>query len=277
MGRHQRHPHHGRADRRRPAHQPGRHLTYQWLHDSLLVTSDPRLRTEPGRPGRLIRPDADGRYHIGGLWPWQEWSPSGLPATSCAATATATALARPAAPPTDRLRTELARIRPTPAGGLGPSPWARRSPLKRNTAHGEDHLAPVPPRLDGALARVRVVEGDLWSAPQGGYGLASMTFVAKSVTGHHAAFYRALPPDGPPQPAVFRLRSSAPPAARRRSRWRRWSYRRGLCKQARETPRCARRGGSRPRAEGTAPAQTLIQRGDQDRVQVSGALPPPCH
>ncbi|MEV4868534.1 hypothetical protein [Streptomyces syringium] len=28
-----------------------------------------------GRPGRLIRPDADGRYRIGGLWPWQHWNP----------------------------------------------------------------------------------------------------------------------------------------------------------------------------------------------------------
>ncbi|MFJ3658235.1 hypothetical protein ACIPPR_33625 [Streptomyces nigra] len=53
----------------------GRHLTCEWLHDTLLISSDPRLRTEPGRPGRLIRPDADGRYRIGGLWPWRDWSP----------------------------------------------------------------------------------------------------------------------------------------------------------------------------------------------------------
>ncbi|MFE7777730.1 hypothetical protein ACFU5O_28290 [Streptomyces sp. NPDC057445] len=52
----------------------GRHLTCHWLHDALLIASDPRLRTEPGRPGRLIRPDADGRYRIGGLWPWQDWT-----------------------------------------------------------------------------------------------------------------------------------------------------------------------------------------------------------
>jgi hypothetical protein len=58
-----------------PASHTGRHLTCQWLHDSLLISSDPRLRTEPGRPGRLIRPDNDGRYQIGGLWPWQHWSP----------------------------------------------------------------------------------------------------------------------------------------------------------------------------------------------------------
>ncbi|MFC9272621.1 class I SAM-dependent methyltransferase [Streptomyces zhihengii] len=48
----------------------------------------------------------------------------------------------------------------------------------------------LPPRLDGALARVRVVEGDLWSAPQGGYGLASMTFVAESVTESGEEFAR---------------------------------------------------------------------------------------
>ncbi|MEU5242209.1 hypothetical protein ACH4UR_37325 [Streptomyces lydicus] len=58
-----------------PTSHTGRHLTCQWLHDSLLISSDPRLRTEPGRPGRLIRPDADGRYLIGSLWPWQDWSP----------------------------------------------------------------------------------------------------------------------------------------------------------------------------------------------------------
>ncbi|MFI5867151.1 hypothetical protein [Streptomyces sp. NPDC051546] len=57
-----------------PASHTGRHLICQWLHDSLLISSDPRLRTEPGRPGRLIRPDADGRYWIGGLWPWQDWA-----------------------------------------------------------------------------------------------------------------------------------------------------------------------------------------------------------
>ncbi|MDF3303070.1 hypothetical protein [Streptomyces tropicalis] len=62
----------------------GRHLTCQWLHDALLISSDPRLRTEPGRPGRLIRPDADGRYRIGGLWPWEEWSPPTCPDCSTA-------------------------------------------------------------------------------------------------------------------------------------------------------------------------------------------------
>ncbi|MFF7115445.1 hypothetical protein ACFY91_24480 [Streptomyces albogriseolus] len=53
----------------------GRHLICEWLHDALLISSDPRLRTEPGRPGRLIRPDANGRYRIGGLWPWLPYSP----------------------------------------------------------------------------------------------------------------------------------------------------------------------------------------------------------
>ncbi|MEU9298450.1 hypothetical protein [Streptomyces sp. NPDC048266] len=38
----------------------GRHLTCHWLHDTLLISSNSRLRTEPGRPGHLIRPDADG-------------------------------------------------------------------------------------------------------------------------------------------------------------------------------------------------------------------------
>ncbi|MFE1784091.1 hypothetical protein ACFW9F_16270 [Streptomyces sp. NPDC059506] len=56
-----------------PQTHAGRHLTCHWLHDTLLIASDPRLRTEPGRPGRIIRPDADGRYRIGGLWPWEEW------------------------------------------------------------------------------------------------------------------------------------------------------------------------------------------------------------
>ncbi|MFE8941164.1 hypothetical protein ACFYNX_27280 [Streptomyces sp. NPDC007872] len=57
----------------------GRHLTCRWLHELLLISSDPRLRAEPGRPGRLIEPDVDGRYQIGGLWPWQEWSPPTCP------------------------------------------------------------------------------------------------------------------------------------------------------------------------------------------------------
>ncbi|MFI6282879.1 hypothetical protein [Streptomyces sp. NPDC050988] len=63
----------------------GRHLTCRWLGDTLLIASDPRLRTEPGRPGRIIQPDADGRYRIGRLWPWEEWpgddkDPEGDPA-----------------------------------------------------------------------------------------------------------------------------------------------------------------------------------------------------
>ncbi|KNE81391.1 hypothetical protein AB0B04_18840 [Streptomyces xinghaiensis] len=57
-----------------PHSHTGRHLTCHWLGDALLILSDPRLRTEPGRPGRIIQPDADGRYRIGGLWPWEEWT-----------------------------------------------------------------------------------------------------------------------------------------------------------------------------------------------------------
>lgn len=56
-----------------PQTHAGRHLTCHWRNDTLLIASDPRLRTEPGRPGRIFRPDADGRYWIGGLWPWEEW------------------------------------------------------------------------------------------------------------------------------------------------------------------------------------------------------------
>ncbi|MFH8257894.1 hypothetical protein [Streptomyces roseolus] len=62
-----------------PRSLAGRHLTCRWLHELLLISSDPRLRTEPGRPGRLIEPDADGRYLIGGLWPWEEWFPPTCP------------------------------------------------------------------------------------------------------------------------------------------------------------------------------------------------------
>jgi hypothetical protein len=56
-----------------PQSDAGRHLTCRWLGNALLIASDPRLRTEPGRPGRIIQPDANGRYRIGGLWPWEEW------------------------------------------------------------------------------------------------------------------------------------------------------------------------------------------------------------
>ncbi|MGW1783893.1 hypothetical protein ACWCQQ_32980 [Streptomyces sp. NPDC002143] len=51
----------------------GRPLTCGWAGDWLVITSDPSLRTEPGRPGRIIQPDTDGRYRIGGLWPWKQW------------------------------------------------------------------------------------------------------------------------------------------------------------------------------------------------------------
>ncbi|MFB6984559.1 hypothetical protein [Streptomyces sp. NPDC056304] len=36
------------------------------------------MRTEPGRPGRLIRPDTECRYRIGGLWPWEHWTAEDL-------------------------------------------------------------------------------------------------------------------------------------------------------------------------------------------------------
>ncbi|MFD6335330.1 hypothetical protein ACFWGI_37915 [Streptomyces niveus] len=58
-----------------PTTHAGRHLTFHWLHDTLRIASDPCLRTDPGRPGLLIQPDADGRYRIGGLWAWEEWIP----------------------------------------------------------------------------------------------------------------------------------------------------------------------------------------------------------
>lgn len=48
----------------------------------------------------------------------------------------------------------------------------------------------LPPRLDAALAGVRVVAGDLSTAPEGRYGLASMTFVAESVTESAEEFAR---------------------------------------------------------------------------------------
>lgn len=62
-----------------PTSSAGRHLTCQWLHDSLLIASDPHMRTEPGRPGHLIRLDAEGRYPIGGLWRWEAWSAPSCP------------------------------------------------------------------------------------------------------------------------------------------------------------------------------------------------------
>ncbi|MFB7836178.1 hypothetical protein [Streptomyces sp. NPDC056056] len=62
-----------------PRSHAGRHLTCRWLDELLLISSDPRQRAEPGRPGRLIEPDAGGRYLIGGLWPWEEWSPPTCP------------------------------------------------------------------------------------------------------------------------------------------------------------------------------------------------------
>ena len=62
-----------------PRSHADRLFTCRWLHEFLLISSDPHVCTEPGRPGRLIGPDADGRYLIGGLWAWEEWSPPSCP------------------------------------------------------------------------------------------------------------------------------------------------------------------------------------------------------
>ncbi|MEU7156051.1 hypothetical protein AB0A98_06350 [Streptomyces chrestomyceticus] len=62
-----------------PTTHAGRYLTCHWLNDTLLITSDPRLRNEPGRPGHLIQPDAADRYRIGGLWAWEQWSTPSCP------------------------------------------------------------------------------------------------------------------------------------------------------------------------------------------------------
>ncbi|MEV6400793.1 hypothetical protein AB0M39_39470 [Streptomyces sp. NPDC051907] len=50
----------------------GRDLACRWLGDALLIAS--RSRAVPGRPRRLIEPDAEGRYRIGGLWRWADWT-----------------------------------------------------------------------------------------------------------------------------------------------------------------------------------------------------------
>ncbi|MEU6070628.1 hypothetical protein ABZ864_40860 [Streptomyces sp. NPDC047082] len=49
----------------------GRHLTCRWAGEGLVITSDTRFRTEPGL--MIVEPDAEGRYRIGGLWPWEQW------------------------------------------------------------------------------------------------------------------------------------------------------------------------------------------------------------
>ncbi|NLU66145.1 class I SAM-dependent methyltransferase [Streptomyces sp. HNM0574] len=87
--------------------------------------------------------------------------------------------------------------------------------LRRQLAHGpEDSWRPfhalcrelnpaVPPSLEEALARVRVVHADVRRVPPGTYGLASMNFVAEGVTedfGEFAAlcrgFVRSVVPGG---------------------------------------------------------------------------------
>ncbi|MFJ5817297.1 hypothetical protein ACIQGT_25885 [Streptomyces sp. NPDC093108] len=62
-----------------PTTHAGRHLTFRWLGDALLIDSDLHLPAEPGRPIRLIEPDTDGHYRIGGLWAWEEWSVPSCP------------------------------------------------------------------------------------------------------------------------------------------------------------------------------------------------------
>ncbi|MEU6756053.1 hypothetical protein [Streptomyces sp. NPDC046685] len=46
-------------------------LTAEWKGDWLVFTWDERYRDEAGR--QIIEPDADGRYLVGGLWPWMEY------------------------------------------------------------------------------------------------------------------------------------------------------------------------------------------------------------
>ncbi|MBO1332908.1 class I SAM-dependent methyltransferase [Streptomyces sp. VRA16 Mangrove soil] len=72
--------------------------------------------------------------------------------------------------------------------------------LRRQLAHGPDaSWAPfhalarrLDPRLPAscaaALAHVRVVHGDVRAVPEGGYGLASMNFVAEGITEDFAEF-----------------------------------------------------------------------------------------
>ncbi|MFF3943036.1 hypothetical protein [Streptomyces phaeofaciens] len=44
----------------------------RWAGDVLLI-ADSRPCTGQGRRERVVEPDADGRYRIGGLWRWREW------------------------------------------------------------------------------------------------------------------------------------------------------------------------------------------------------------
>ncbi|MEU0060820.1 hypothetical protein [Streptomyces sp. NPDC006334] len=47
-------------------------LTAAWDGLNLVFTWDRRYRDEPG--SQTVTPEPDGRYRIGGLWPWMEWT-----------------------------------------------------------------------------------------------------------------------------------------------------------------------------------------------------------
>lgn len=50
-------------------------LTAAFAHDGALTfTWDTTYRDEPG--AERVTPDAQGRYAIGGLWPWNNWNPT---------------------------------------------------------------------------------------------------------------------------------------------------------------------------------------------------------
>ncbi|MGA5412091.1 hypothetical protein ACPCSC_33160 [Streptomyces lavendulocolor] len=61
------------ADLAHRPHWPPPHLPVAAGRAAHLLRPAPAHRAGP--PGRLFRPHADGRYRIGGLWPWQGWSP----------------------------------------------------------------------------------------------------------------------------------------------------------------------------------------------------------
>ncbi|MGW0844314.1 hypothetical protein ACWD26_30075 [Streptomyces sp. NPDC002787] len=46
-------------------------LTAAWDGPNLVFTWDERHRGEKG--SEIVTPEPDGRYRIGGLWPWMQW------------------------------------------------------------------------------------------------------------------------------------------------------------------------------------------------------------
>jgi hypothetical protein len=74
--------------------------------------------------------------------------------------------------------------------------------LRRQLRHGPDpswqafyeechrHQSALPAQLSQALSRTRLTQADVLTLPPGRYGLASMTFVAESVTEDRAEFER---------------------------------------------------------------------------------------